>query len=672
MTNQFQQQLLNEAIRIANDLLNKAKNDKDGVYWETLASFEEDGQYKTKWSVADSIYNGSSGIILFLMEVYKKTNDRKYYDVVKNAAAWLVKHAETTPTDYYAFFTGRMGVGYTLLKCSKFLNDNAYLKSSLDIIRNCGKFLKSERPVDDMINGYAGALLGLLHMHAETKEEWLLKEINDFADVLIKRATIGVEGLYWDRSHQQVRGLCGFSHGAAGIGAAFLELGNYFNNNAFFAIAEQAFMYETHYFNAERGNWPDFRKGFYNEKDFKEAEEAYRNNDLDYFTSSSDMNAWCHGAAGVGLSRLRAYDIFKNDIYKSQAEQAILKTYITDVEFDFPSRTFTLCHGGGGNADLFIEAHLQFGDQKFMNYAKKVAEKILENSANGKKYQAGLSHATEEDMSLFMGNAGIGYFLLRLTDCENIHSIEYPRINKKYEGNVATIKNYPALNYSLSDVNKILVQKNYYRTLIAVNACAPDKADTFFKETTNFNKHLFPEFVNTIINTLDSLRQEKLLGIFKLEETKMIADEEIKSAALLYAKQYILSKEIEVLLKKGKEELLRIEFSLDKDMIVYNSKYDFSGINEKMNSLDEIKEDESCMLLLPTYAGISEWKVSPLVEAIVNTVKDKVINVEKIFLEVADLFDDPKDAQEAALIRESIFNQCIELIKYGIIQQHKA
>jgi len=45
--------------------------------------------------------------------------------------------------------------------------------------------------------------------------------------------------------------LCGFSHGASGIGATFLELGYYFSNPVFYRIALDIFSHEDQYFNLE-------------------------------------------------------------------------------------------------------------------------------------------------------------------------------------------------------------------------------------------------------------------------------------------------------------------------------------------------------------------------------------------------------------------------------------
>lgn len=76
--------------------------------------------------------------------------------------------------------------------------------------------------------------------------------------------------------------LTGFSHGAAGMGAALARLFSESGDARFAEGAARAIAYERSVFVAERGNWPDFRSSY-------EANEF--------------MLSWCHGAPGILLSR---------------------------------------------------------------------------------------------------------------------------------------------------------------------------------------------------------------------------------------------------------------------------------------------------------------------------------------------------------------------------------
>jgi type 2 lantibiotic biosynthesis protein LanM len=76
--------------------------------------------------------------------------------------------------------------------------------------------------------------------------------------------------------------LTGFSHGAAGMGAALARLAQVSGEQRFAAGARLAVAYERSVFVADQGNWPDFRSS----------------SEADAF-----MLSWCHGAPGILLSR---------------------------------------------------------------------------------------------------------------------------------------------------------------------------------------------------------------------------------------------------------------------------------------------------------------------------------------------------------------------------------
>src|SRR5699024_2124001 len=75
----------------------------------------------------------------------------------------------------------------------------------------------------------------------------------------------------------------------------FLELGYYFENKAFYNIAEQAFRYEDAKYDKSKKNWPDFRIR-HSKKHYK---TAYLEENWNFFNKPKFMTAWCHGAPGI-------------------------------------------------------------------------------------------------------------------------------------------------------------------------------------------------------------------------------------------------------------------------------------------------------------------------------------------------------------------------------------
>src|SRR5262249_15431100 len=132
---------------------------------------------------------------------------------------------------------------------------------------------------------------------------------------------------------------------------------------------------------------------------------------------ASFATAWCHGAPGIALARLRAHQLLKTDIYRTEAITA-LQTTREAVETGLltGTGTYCLCHGLAGNADILLHGHQLLGKEgaKGETLARKVARAGIERYAQtGREWPCGPAGETP---SLMLGLAGIGYFCLRISD----------------------------------------------------------------------------------------------------------------------------------------------------------------------------------------------------------------------------------------------------------------
>ena len=123
--------------------------------------------------------------------------------------------------------------------------------------------------------------------------------------------------------------LLGFSHGTAGFLTALVKLGQQLGERRFLDAAAQALRYERDRFDAEHGNWPD-----------------YRSHGPDQ--PNSFMTSWCHGAPGIALSRVC---LFGSPLWDDECLDEIataLKT-LTALKLPFFDQ---LCCGTFGNAAI--------------------------------------------------------------------------------------------------------------------------------------------------------------------------------------------------------------------------------------------------------------------------------------------------------------------------------
>ena len=88
--------------------------------------------------------------------------------------------------------------------------------------------------------------------------------------------------------------LCGYAHGAAGVGHALAELAVVTGDARYGEAAARAFDYERAWLDPLRGTWADLRG-------------IGRRVGRDAPVPAAD--SWCNGAPGIALSRMRAAEL---------------------------------------------------------------------------------------------------------------------------------------------------------------------------------------------------------------------------------------------------------------------------------------------------------------------------------------------------------------------------
>jgi lantibiotic modifying enzyme len=207
--------------------------------------------------------------------------------------------------------------------------------------------------------------------------------------------------------------LTGFSHGTAGIAWAFIELYNVTKERKYQQAAQKAFEYERALFSSQYGNWPDLRE---NNNDNTKTQAALYGS-----------IAWCHGAPGIGLSRIRAYELSSDETCKKEAEVAVHTTYnMINQSLQNGQANFSLCHGIAGNAELLIMAGASLKNKELINFGQQAGLAGINSYTNNSfQWPCGII-GTGEVPGLMLGIAGIGFFYLRLFNSPEIPSILIP------------------------------------------------------------------------------------------------------------------------------------------------------------------------------------------------------------------------------------------------------
>jgi lantibiotic modifying enzyme len=170
-------------------------------------------------------------------------------------------------------------------------------------------------------------------------------------------------------------------------------------------LAARAFAYERSWFSPERCAWADLR-------------EPATAQGVEW---PGWMNAWCHGAIGIGAARLRDYERSGSTLMLAEAGAALhaARSMVAHAGSGLRQGKYadvTLCHGLGGAAELMLLAYEVTGVEDHRRAARRVGDLCLEiHRAKGGRWTTGVQGG-EQVPGLFLGMAGIGSLMLRLHD----------------------------------------------------------------------------------------------------------------------------------------------------------------------------------------------------------------------------------------------------------------
>lgn len=366
---------------------------------------------ESRWQVVHRsfgpfLYDGTSGMGLFLARLFDRTHEEIFRKTAEGAMACALSQlGRFNTTENFGVYSGAIGVAFALAEAGKVIGNDRLRQMGLQLLRTMPRNVP-ERQTWDVISGSAGAIPALLNLHENYKEDFLQDLAVRHGDALLQNANRRDEGWSWT-TMQGIgqKDLTGFSHGTAGIAWALLELYSQSGEQRFLDGAREALRYERRWYDPHQENWPDFR-------------------------SSSDGGpqvcgvAWCHGAPGIGMARLRCYQILDDQECRNEAEAAIRTTTRSLIALESASEgNCSLCHGNFGNAELLILANDVLGDSAGMQVVHRLADKAVERYQKGRSsWPCGVLNAGESP-NLMLGLAGIGYFYLRLHERKDLPSI---------------------------------------------------------------------------------------------------------------------------------------------------------------------------------------------------------------------------------------------------------
>ncbi|MDB4917053.1 MAG: hypothetical protein JWM95_4697 [Gemmatimonadetes bacterium] len=453
---------LDEARRIADRLLRDALWSNGSCTW--LVNQKSWAAADKGWSLAaagPTLYQGNAGIALFLGELASLTSEKTYARAAQAALRHAVCEGMRLPDTAYGFHTGRVGIAMVAHRFSVLFKADEWQAHARAVVEPLMGNESADRGLD-IIAGAAGAIPSLTRLAESWTDPRILASAQRLGRAILQHARWHAAGCSWrPPGPGAARDLTGYAHGAAGFAHAMLELFVATGDDDFHYAARQAHAYENTWYSEAEANWPDHRHLKLTElligADARsQVRDHIAKGELRPYGAHC-MMAWCHGAPGIGLERLRAWKLCGHPDDWRDAHRAVIATTASLV--NVPQRNYSLCHGAFGNATLLLRANAGVPEWGYLRaHVEGIAEEGIGTARREGKWRHGTG-GNEIERSLMLGEAGIGLFLLQLTNGE----VETPLLQ---EGTAAT---------SPSPVVPPLLRNEHIRSVLPQTAALADQ-----------------------------------------------------------------------------------------------------------------------------------------------------------------------------------------------------
>lgn len=401
--------LLRAAERIAERICSEAYWNRERTRCNWMGRTDEEGTPQSAnnpctAALTAHLYSGSAGVALFLAELWRVNGDGILRQVVRGAlsrSAEVTQRPSDLPLSPLSFWVGDVGVAWLAAHCAR-IGVVPEARAFVAPLLAHARAAFGEKHILDVVGGTAGAIPALVELSRD--EEWrdeALSMARLFADEICATAKRGEQDYAaWD--NELASGfaadsppLTGFSHGAAGLAFALFTLHAATGEERYLDVARGACVYEDALFDDAAGNWLDMRS---------------------YNTARTFQTAWCHGAPGIGLTRLRAIaaDPEHAPRYAEQVHAAAkIASDAIAAKLAEARADATLCHGIAGLSEVLWTYGEGLNDDTCRASARAAAQELV------RRYGAAVDYPTAAPLtaaspSLAIGHAGIGLHFLRV------------------------------------------------------------------------------------------------------------------------------------------------------------------------------------------------------------------------------------------------------------------
>ncbi|WP_339201931.1 type 2 lanthipeptide synthetase LanM family protein [Paenibacillus sp. FSL P2-0322] len=368
----------------------------DEATWIGLLSDSKEERRLRLVPVGYDLYNGNSGIALFLAYLFDVTGNRAYKNMALQALKPLINimenKFENSSLTIGAYNVNSIGGGiFAAYQLSLLWNDTQLLQVIKGFLPYYIQHIENDTLLD-YIGGAAGAIDILLHIYYGTGWELALQGAEKCAEHLLQNARTMPDGsVVWAMNLDNIP-YVGYSHGISGIVAPLSSLYRVNHRKEYIDYIARGLRYERVNYDSRVKNW---------------------------ITPKEPARVtWCHGAPGILLSRLR---LLENGYWDEYIDEEIKNALSTTIQSGFGIEP-VYCHGDFGNLEILLAADKVLNNPDIRKTIDTVRMYLLKFLQNNPWKNTGI-HRGFDIKGLMGGLAGIGFGLLKQVNPDRVPNI---------------------------------------------------------------------------------------------------------------------------------------------------------------------------------------------------------------------------------------------------------
>lgn len=351
--------------------------------------------------MGSGLYNGMGGLAIFYLSLFRASGATRYLQEAERILVGISKSqghfaSELTVSAYF----GLTSYLYVLVNYQIMTGHQTYQASIDETVLQLADFPR-EGDEFDFIHGWCGAVTVLVNLYQLEKRETLLPLIEKFSQAIQSALTLDNGTLLLKATGKPL--LTGFSHGISGVLHALGKVWEVTKAPGLAELIAQVLQAENRL--TIDGFWLDLRET----------------------AKSASTVKWCHGDAGILISRRgltrtlgEALDADTRTVLEQDAERCERHLWEQGL-----GSGYSLCHGDFGNLMCLLRLYRDTCNEQGIARVNRALSQLAQNFFN----EDFLDERTIPDPGLMLGIAGVGQALLHAVadGLPDVLSLEFAR-----------------------------------------------------------------------------------------------------------------------------------------------------------------------------------------------------------------------------------------------------